>query len=193
MVQYSDVARLLNIYQLWLDDLYPRAKFADGLAMIEKLGHKKSLQIMRKEWINEGKPRERYDDLEAIPEVSRYHQDSASGPQHAVLGKDTAQKPDEISAVDEWSDDDIFGPHISSGAVHKQRPEDTSNDSLFISGEDTREDAPPEDDLDALLAEDEINAQAKSIAMRIHENKGGREEVNFDDEMEVIAGLDDMW
>lgn len=48
---------MLNMYQLWLDDLYPRAKFADGLAMIEKLGHTKRIQMMRKEWIDEGKPR----------------------------------------------------------------------------------------------------------------------------------------
>lgn len=51
------MARLLNIYQLWLDDLYPRAKFTDGLAMIEKLGHTKRMQMMRREWINEGKSR----------------------------------------------------------------------------------------------------------------------------------------
>ncbi|KAF2843134.1 Swi3-domain-containing protein, partial [Patellaria atrata CBS 101060] len=51
--EFTDVARLLNTYQLWLDDLYPRAKFADGLLMIEKLGHSKQLQIMRKQWIDE--------------------------------------------------------------------------------------------------------------------------------------------
>ncbi|PGH29356.1 hypothetical protein GX50_07901 [[Emmonsia] crescens] len=55
--EYSDAMRLLNFYQFWLDDLYPRAKFADGLAMIEKLGHSKRIQVMRKEWIDEGKPR----------------------------------------------------------------------------------------------------------------------------------------
>ena len=53
--KFSDVARILNLYQLWLDDLYPKAKFADGLAMIEKLGHSKRIQTMRKEWINEAK------------------------------------------------------------------------------------------------------------------------------------------
>ncbi|KAJ5659102.1 Chromosome segregation in meiosis protein 3 [Penicillium longicatenatum] len=53
--QFSDAGRLLNFYQLWLDDLYPRAKFTDGLAMIEKLGHTKRIQTMRKEWIEEEK------------------------------------------------------------------------------------------------------------------------------------------
>ncbi|KAJ5295172.1 hypothetical protein PENANT_c035G03075 [Penicillium antarcticum] len=55
--EFSDAARLLNFYQLWLDDLYPRAKFVDGLAMIEKLGHSKRIQVMRREWIDEEKPR----------------------------------------------------------------------------------------------------------------------------------------
>ncbi|KAF1959865.1 Swi3-domain-containing protein [Byssothecium circinans] len=59
--EYGDIARMLNMYQLWLDDLYPRAKFADGLAIIEKLGHAKSMQRMRKEWIDEGKPKNKSD------------------------------------------------------------------------------------------------------------------------------------
>ena len=56
-MQLSDAARLLNFYQLWLDDLFPRAKFADGLSIIEKLGHSKRLQTMRREWIDEEKPK----------------------------------------------------------------------------------------------------------------------------------------
>jgi replication fork protection complex subunit Csm3/Swi3 len=48
---------MLNMYQLWLDDLYPRAKFADALAIIEKVGHTKRMQMMRREWLDEGKPR----------------------------------------------------------------------------------------------------------------------------------------
>jgi replication fork protection complex subunit Csm3/Swi3 len=58
---------MLNMYQLWLDDLYPRAKFADALAIIEKVGHSKRMQMMRKEWIDEGKPRRTtaYDDEDA--------------------------------------------------------------------------------------------------------------------------------
>jgi hypothetical protein len=54
--EFSDVAKLLNFYQLWLDGLFPRAKFADGLQLIEKAGHSKRMNVMRKEWIDEGKP-----------------------------------------------------------------------------------------------------------------------------------------
>lgn len=56
VLQFSDMAHLLNFYQLWLDDLFPRAKFTDGLAMIEKLGHSKRIQVMRREWIEESRP-----------------------------------------------------------------------------------------------------------------------------------------
>lgn len=68
LLQFSDAARLLNFYQLWLDDLFPRAKFADGLAIIEKLGHSKRIQTMRREWIDEEKPR-LFDDRETLRDV----------------------------------------------------------------------------------------------------------------------------
>ncbi|KAI9782588.1 MAG: chromosome segregation in meiosis- protein [Geoglossum umbratile] len=51
--EYSDAARILSLYQLWLDDLFPKAKFADALTMVEKLGHSKKIQVMRKGWIEE--------------------------------------------------------------------------------------------------------------------------------------------
>ncbi|EFR05534.1 chromosome segregation in meiosis protein 3 [Nannizzia gypsea CBS 118893] len=60
--EFSDAGRLLNFYRLWLDELYPRAKFADTLTIIEKLGHSKRIQVMRREWIDEGKPRSEVDD-----------------------------------------------------------------------------------------------------------------------------------
>jgi replication fork protection complex subunit Csm3/Swi3 len=57
------------MYQLWLDDLYPRAKFADGLTIIEKLGHSKRIQMMRKAWIDEEKPKPTIDiSLDGSPE-----------------------------------------------------------------------------------------------------------------------------
>lgn len=60
--QFSDVAKLMNIYQLWLDDLFPKAKFADGLSIIEKLGHKKQMQVWRKDWIEQDKPKTSVED-----------------------------------------------------------------------------------------------------------------------------------
>ncbi|ROT37521.1 Swi3-domain-containing protein [Sodiomyces alkalinus F11] len=57
ILQFSDAARLLTFYQFWLDDLFPKAKFLDALAMVEKAGHKRVLVSKRAEWIDECKPR----------------------------------------------------------------------------------------------------------------------------------------
>ncbi|KAF1826822.1 Swi3-domain-containing protein, partial [Dissoconium aciculare CBS 342.82] len=54
--EFSDMSRLLNTYQIWLDDLYPRAKFRDALTMVEKVGHSKRMQITRRAWLDETKP-----------------------------------------------------------------------------------------------------------------------------------------
>jgi replication fork protection complex subunit Csm3/Swi3 len=54
-LQFSDAARLLSFYQLWLDDLFPKAKFLDALAMVEKAGHKTMMLSQRKEWMAEAR------------------------------------------------------------------------------------------------------------------------------------------
>ncbi|ELR01817.1 hypothetical protein GMDG_00917 [Pseudogymnoascus destructans 20631-21] len=41
--EYGDAERLLGLYQMWLDDLYPKAKFGDALRMVEGVGHKKTV------------------------------------------------------------------------------------------------------------------------------------------------------
>ena len=95
-MQFSDAARLLNFYQLWLDDLYPRAKFADGLSMIEKLGHSKRLQTMRRTWIDEEKPGHSADPFEdTLPErTQKFPQQSTEAPRSDPngLGTEAAQQ-----------------------------------------------------------------------------------------------------
>ncbi|PKS12373.1 hypothetical protein jhhlp_000577 [Lomentospora prolificans] len=49
--EFADAARILSLYQLWLDDLFPKAKFSDALSMVEKAGHKTILLKTRREWI----------------------------------------------------------------------------------------------------------------------------------------------
>ncbi|KAK7627186.1 replication fork protection component Swi3-domain-containing protein [Phyllosticta citricarpa] len=99
--EFSDVARLLNMYQLWLDDLYPRAKLADGLSIIEKLGHKKRMQIMRKAWIDESKPKPTVeldqDDLDVL---------MAEGTSEEV-GGESQPRPRSSSKPDEPDEDEL--------------------------------------------------------------------------------------
>lgn len=192
--------RLLSFYQLWLDDLFPRAKFADGLAIIEKLGHSKRMQTMRREWIDEGKPRDRFADGWAVsgqvakqqqPELhrrsSKSNEDSSEHP-----NIDGALESNSTSTVELEEPDPVNSQSLqwhTEGVQH-----DTPHDeSLFISdGEE--DDQPPEDDLDALLAED----VQKDFSRKI--DRDGKDSVkqaavadDFDDEIEALAGMEDMW
>ncbi|KAL7922812.1 replication fork protection component Swi3 domain-containing protein [Trichoderma austrokoningii] len=60
--EFSDASLFLACYQLWLDGLFPKARFLDALAIIEKAGHKKALMAARDQMINEGRPRANHDD-----------------------------------------------------------------------------------------------------------------------------------
>jgi replication fork protection complex subunit Csm3/Swi3 len=40
-----------------MHDVFPKAKFRDCIEMTEKCGHTAQLRVMRKQWIEESKPR----------------------------------------------------------------------------------------------------------------------------------------
>ncbi len=192
------MARLLNMYQLWLDDLYPRAKFVDGLAIIEKLGHTKRLQTMRKEWITEGKPR---DSAEAWETSGQKANDQHSSPASG-RGKSPITRPSEGSRTPAATNaNDADDGELYDATPKKLRQTLTTNrnhrsdDSLFLSEEEEVSHQPPDDDLDALLAEDEMK---ESVSTDVTAKQGQGQahterEANFDDEMEAMAGMDDMW
>ena len=162
-LQYGDIARMLNMYQLWLDDLYPRAKFADGLAIIEKLGHTKRIQMMRKQWIDEGKPRhtaeQDMDDVEPI-ELDQMPQ-ADTGQMEGVETETAPQAEDE-------------------GRASPEKTGDTAG-TLF-------EDDPDEDELDALLAEG-VGPVVPSIPTNVPNNATIEGDDPFADEMEAMAGM----
>ncbi|KAF1947735.1 Swi3-domain-containing protein [Clathrospora elynae] len=169
--EYGDIARMLNVYQLWLDDLYPRAKFADALAIIEKVGHTKRMQMMRKDWINEGKPRRTTEhDDEEIDYVIR---DKA--PAHP-----TAK---EMDGVETSADDEESGRPAETQEPVRSQADDAT---VPTAGND-----PDEDELDALLAED---AQSSTTAAKTLPSRTvTTQEDDFADEMEAMADMDDMW
>jgi replication fork protection complex subunit Csm3/Swi3 len=156
---------MLNMYQLWLDDLYPRAKFADALAIIEKVGHTKRMQMARKEWIDEGKPRRsRETDDEDVDEIL---------PEQPVAEQDTGS----MEGVEGGEDT----RHSNAGST-EHGPDRTASGAGGA-------DDPDEDELDALLAESaylDISAP-KTLPVRT----AGAEEDPFADEMEAMAGMDD--
>ncbi|KAJ5532120.1 Chromosome segregation in meiosis protein 3 [Penicillium frequentans] len=149
--EFSDAARLLNFYQLWLDDLYPRAKFTDGLAMIEKLGHTKRIQTMRKEWIDDEKRKvfENYTDTRDLP--TRLSSDQNGGATKEMPNSTTIQ----AAADGSGSPDDLFMPD----------PEGTIRQSVSHP-------APDDDDLEDLLREQYENMPGEQQAAKQMPNDG---------------------
>ena len=152
------MTRLLNMYQFWLDDMYPRAKFADGLMMIEKLGHKKKIQLYRREWIEEGKPKVVYDG-EGEEEDS----------QENAEAREADDTTNDASAL-QRSDGVGSSTAAMSGALPAPSPATPQEEEL-----------PPEDELDALMAEE---AQGPAPTVRQAEPD------DFADEEEAMAGMD---
>ena len=161
------------MYQLWLDDLYPRAKFADGLAMIEKLGHSKRMQYMRKEWMNEGKP---------IRTAA-----SDAGEHDSVLPNETVeQRLEQIEGVE------------TEHAMREDESHVMGEENILVSSQEIRrgpEDNPHEDELDALLAETEDLSSLSMMASRttLRPKERPPEENFFEDEMEAMAEMGGMW
>ncbi|KAL8800343.1 MAG: hypothetical protein Q9182_005237 [Xanthomendoza sp. 2 TL-2023] len=177
-------------HELWLDDLYPRAKFADGLAMIEKLGHKKRIQTMRREWIYHGRPRANHVDMDATQEGQRMMRASTGlGKGEAVASQDNTLQTLNTHSISTPSDEDLYTASPRRNATAPVGGTET----LFLSGEEM-DDLPPEDDLDALLAETE-DQQNEEQSFTSHypiqqQSTPSRQEHDLEDDMDALAAMD---
>ncbi|TQW01281.1 hypothetical protein V2A60_002288 [Cordyceps javanica] len=191
--EFSDMSRLLSFYQLWLDDLYPKARFLDALAMVEKAGHKKRLMVARGEWLDERRPKSTEDkeddpfDLEDRPDTAADAIAAVSLPERPTAGRliqdrDGAQRPSTPTRdhPDDFSeDDDLYnvtpraGPRPGLTALQPDAPDDDDLDALMAEAEDHDSRRPVEkavqpqedgDDMDDLIAEAEAqDSRPKSI------------------------------
>ncbi|KAI0162125.1 Swi3-domain-containing protein [Xylariaceae sp. FL1272] len=146
--EWSDTARLLSFYQLWLDDLFPKAKFLDALNMVEKAGHKKYLRLKRLEWINEGRPGsttiDDFDDLFGDGNAEPEERDPAIFPARVAPIFEASMRPKTPTKDVPDDDEDLYDATPNP----KNWPPRTT--SVYKNhGE------PDEDDLDALMAEAE--------------------------------------
>lgn len=157
---------MLNMYQLWLDDLYPRAKFADALAIIEKVGHTKRMQVDRKAWIDEGKPRH----------TTEQDEDGLDLP---VPGGAAPQDPAQTKEGLEEGENATRAQLDSDAPLQHQ-----------VSAQLTAEE-PDEDELDALLADSE--RAAHPAARTLPAQRRPTDDDPFADEMEAMEGMEDMW
>lgn len=163
-LQFSDAARLLSLYQLWLDDLFPKAKFVDALAMVEKAGHKGRVRAARLAWIDEDKPRasredDDDDDPFREPEEAR---EPAIFPARAApifpgggAGARSSGTPAPLGV-----DDDLYDATPRPTRTADVQP-DSAPSGAGAGGE------PDGDELDALLAEDEARRAAAPSSARL--------------------------
>jgi replication fork protection complex subunit Csm3/Swi3 len=194
------MARLLNTYQLWLDDLFPKAKFMDGVSMIEKLGHKKRMQMMRREWIQEGKPKPPRDDDEedfVIPTEDAVPADtSASNTEKQSSNVESRSETQQTGGALARNNHNPFG---------EEEPDEDELDALLAESEDVpasndtqpaEDQEPDEDELDALMAEDAINDHAPKslfggpVSATTAANAAPTRQDEFDDDEEAMAGMD---
>ena len=167
--EFTDMARLLSYYQLWLDNLYPRAKFADGLQLIEKVGHSRRMQVMRKEWIDERKP-------------------------GYLRAREAKKKAEQEERRGEGDMDDVFNNNyaLMSGANNEplQAGSRLVGDSLFVAdtrdtGNTSQEDdsLPDDDELEALLAEQHKQIAAGPLSTR---KKGVDDDSEGEDDLDAL-------
>lgn len=179
------------MYQLWLDALYPRAKFGDGLAIIEKLGHTKRMQLLRRDWINEGKVQLTNDDASD-------HDDQRAGPVEQRKSEPSKVHSSSHQSNPTTAGSTSHGDHnpIRSSTIPDHTldwpPSQDPNEDLFVS-ENEGGDLLSEDDLDAIRIEDLIedpktrNGIPQSSPVAI-EHPGAE----FDDEMEAMASTGNL-
>jgi replication fork protection complex subunit Csm3/Swi3 len=186
--------------------LFPKAKFLDALTMVEKMGHKKRIQVMRMEWINEGKPFSEAESLFDRPPLPvRENEREKTAPRIApIFEKRGSERPKTPVADDVDVDmDDLYD---ATPRAVRPKPSETTisqtnslfgGDSLFGPGKSAVEEEPPEDELDALFAEEEIlqapstNTQSAPAGKKLAVAQDGID----DDEMEAMAemDMDGMW
>jgi len=207
--EYSDISRLLSTYQLWLDDLFPKAKFRDALQIVEKVGHTKRMQVERRVWLDETKPHRR--------DQSPVGDEDGAFTMSGALPQGHGQAGEEQDAVGTRDDDPTGtlvqrsgGDHASMGSGDNDIPEDDDLDDIFAEHEASTANPPPqgkqgpfeddsedEDDLDALLAEQRepsLRQAANPYGPTSDRNRQTRDldENDHADEEEIMRDMD-MW
>ena len=167
------------------------------------MGHKRQMQIARMEWINEGKPKSSVHedslfDEPALPAAENDEREKTAPRIAPIFEKAATER---LKTPDGGADlDDLYGATPRAARLAKtegQRPifvGDSAGGSLFGPAKvPVVDDRPPEDDLDALLAEEEImQAESRKTQAAPSASKVPPQKDDFDDEMEAMADME-MW
>ena len=124
--------RLLNHYQLWMHDVFPKARFRDCIAMTEKVGHVRQVMIMRRQWIEESKPKKPRDededlDLYGVEALQSIEREQAGEERTQGEGERTKEKTagdEPLFVDDDLSDfdmDELLGTQKPTEAVEEEK------------------------------------------------------------------------
>lgn len=169
--------------------------------MIEKLGHKKRMQMMRREWIQEGKPKPPRDDDEddfIIPTEDAVPKDS---------NVSNSEEPSNVEPRPETQQSEGAPPRNNHNPFGEEEPDEDELDALLAGSETpaipkqnntqpAEDQEPDEDELDALMAEDAINHNAPTslfggpVSSTAATKAAPIPHDDFDDDEEAMAGMD---
>lgn len=152
------------------------------------------MQTMRREWINEGKPQESFEENRQLDTHAPGSRPKSPAPQERSSAAVTSQERPTTPVIGIPNDNDLYSatPRKTPDGIDPPRNSDR-NEDLFLSGDENNK-QPSEDDLDALLAEDEQMRSKKVVQgdVNVNQDRTGVDD-NFDDEMEAMAEMDDLW
>jgi replication fork protection complex subunit Csm3/Swi3 len=173
---------MLNLYQLWLDDLYPKAKFKDGLTMVEKLGHTKRMQVSRRAWIDESKGFRRREDGDVemrLGDAGQAQDDNDEIFPIPTNMNESARRQGQREGGADGPDEDELDALLGGEAPVAAVPIRPANNGPPESQGPFRD-----DELDALLNEEP--QQAAQPRQQTTKQKGPFEDDNDDDDLDAL-------
>ncbi|KAF3939679.1 hypothetical protein ABW19_dt0205706 [Dactylella cylindrospora] len=178
--EVSDLGRLLKFYQIWADNLYPKAQFKDVVSMLEKLGSSRSMQNKREEWVEQYRMQRVQEDERLIGQARELLEkesgsvfirgeagesstgvpkDSADAGDAAALTREQANKDAGDSLFFRDDDDDDLDELDELDAIMKEAEKSTAPPARAAPTEDLDDD--DMDELDAIMKEMEGNSGDK--------------------------------
>lgn len=172
--------------------------------MIEKLGHSKQMQMERKQWIDENKPKlEGFDNMERVLAEER----EPTEPEEQSGAGISMERPDSTTAASQSSVE--AAAHAEShfqqrnGLPHSDKPEEDELDTLLgdIPSHQSHQDdiqphEPEQAELDALFEEEERYAsnQTNTVFGSKGRSEGNRttHTTDFEDDEEALRELEMM-
>lgn len=186
--EFSDMQRMLELYQLWLDELYPKAKFRDALTMVEKVGHTRRMQVSRRAWIDESKSYRRREDEDAERRLADPTTQAAAErdtifPQQSAASNDNARQQNKgADAPDDDELDALLGEEPAP--PNRERMETASGTRQGAVRVD--DDGPDEDELDALLNDDAAPPAQPSTSQSAKRKGPFEDDEDDEDELNVL-------